>query len=271
MSTDYDCWKDDEEAVTWEAILETFHNNATLVTDLLVETIPLIAKDADKEFKNDCLEFQESVEKQESALKKQSEEKSEEQSTLHSVKHSVANNVVSKTDVSFAYEHLIRNIPDFPKPGIQFKDITTLIKDPVALKAAIREMARPYLNKQIDVVVGAESRGFIFGTGIAVALGAGFVPARKPGKLPGTVRKAEYKLEYGTDGMEMHVDAITRGMNVLLVDDLIATGGTITAVAKLVEDMGGKVVGMSFLIDLITLHGKLDYDYTSLITYEVDE
>ncbi len=252
MSTDYDCWKDDEEAVSWEAVLETFNQNAKFVTQLLIKTIPYIAEE---EKKDDCGDktFNERVEKKTS-------------SSSFSEKH-VSEKIKLKGEMEFAYKHLIRTILDFPKKGIQFKDITTLLKEPVALKEAIREMARPYLHKNIDVVVGAESRGFIFGTGVAVALGVGFIPARKPGKLPGVVRSVKYDLEYGTDTIEIHADAITPGMRVLLVDDLIATGGTISAVAKLIEEMGGIVVGMSFLIDLVNLHESLLYPYTSLITY----
>lgn len=275
MSTDYDCWKDDEEAVTWETIMETFQKNAKSVTELLVKTIPLIANFADSS-KNDCSDnIDEDVEidttKDVDDVSVDNEKTYSEKSIPLTVEKTSTTDRLDRTDTSFAYEHLIRNVPDFPKPGIQFKDITTLIKDPEALKVTIREMARPYLNKKIDVVVGAESRGFIFGTGIAIALGVGFVPARKPGKLPAAVSKAEYKLEYGTDCLEIHNDAITPGMNVLLVDDLIATGGTITAVAKLIETLGGNIVGISFLIDLITLHPEFEYDYTSLVTYELDE
>ncbi len=150
----------------------------------------------------------------------------------------------------------IRDIPDFPKEGIVFKDITTLLSNNVALKAAIAQMTEPYLNSGIDYVVGTEARGFIFAPAMALNLNAGFVPARKPGKLPGSTHTVEYTLEYGTDSLQIHEDSFPKGSKVLLVDDLLATGGTIAATKKLVEEAGGEVVGYSFLIELTFLNGK---------------
>jgi adenine phosphoribosyltransferase len=166
---------------------------------------------------------------------------------------------------------LIRSVPGFPKPGIVFKDITTLAKDPEGLRAAVDAIADRYRNAGVDVVVGIESRGFIFGAAVAYKLGVGFVPARKPGKLPAEAIRAEYSLEYGTDAIEMHRDAISRGQRVLIVDDLLATGGTAAAAVKLVETLGGRVVALAFLIDLTFLNGraKLDgYEVFSLIEYD---
>ena len=142
----------------------------------------------------------------------------------------------------------VRVIEDFPKEGISFKDITTLISDGEALKEAVDKMAEFFKDKNIDLVVGPEARGFIFGVPVAYALGAGFVPVRKPGKLPADTVKVEYDLEYGSDILEIHKDAIKPGLRVAIVDDLLATGGTIAAVTKLVEQVGGEVVGLSFAI-----------------------
>ncbi len=153
-------------------------------------------------------------------------------------------------------KRLVRDVPGFPKPGIVFKDITTLTKDPQGFRAAVDAIVERYRDESIDVVVGIESRGFIFGAPVALELGVGFVPARKPGKLPADTVRAEYELEYGTDAIEMHRDAIVPGQRVLIVDDLLATGGTAAAAASLVEELGGKVAGLAFLIDLTFLKGK---------------
>ena len=166
----------------------------------------------------------------------------------------------------------VRVIEDFPKEGISFKDITTLISDGEALKEAIDKMAEFFKDKNIDLVVGPEARGFIFGVPVAYALGAGFVPVRKPGKLPADTVKVEYDLEYGSDILEIHKDAIKPGLRVAIVDDLLATGGTIAAVTKLVEQVGGEVVGLSFAIELEELKGReklKDYDVMSLLKYDV--
>ncbi len=165
----------------------------------------------------------------------------------------------------------IRNVPDFPKKGIVFRDITTLLKNKEAFHRFIDLMVERYKNERIDKVVGIESRGFIGGAALAYALGAGFVPIRKPGKLPADKIRQEYQLEYGTDAIEIHRDAIAKGERVLLHDDLLATGGTILAACKLVEQLGGTIVGLSFLIELPFLQPRKrlsQYDTFSLISYE---
>lgn len=150
----------------------------------------------------------------------------------------------------------IRHVPDFPKPGILFYDITTLLKNPVGLQLAMDAMTQPHRSAGIDVVIGIESRGFIFGSAIADRLKAGFAPVRKPGKLPAATRRASYALEYGTDSLEVHEDAVSRGQRVLVVDDLLATGGTASATVGLVRQLGADVVGVQFLIELTALGGR---------------
>ncbi len=164
----------------------------------------------------------------------------------------------------------VRDIPDFPKEGILFRDIMPLLQDPVALRESVDRIIEYGTGKHIDMVLGAEARGFILGAAVAYGLGAGFVCARKPGKLPYRTISAEYDLEYGTDKLEVHEDAIKPGQNVLVHDDLLATGGTAKAKIELVEKLGGIVVGCAFLIELTALEGraKLEgYDIFSLITY----
>ena len=150
----------------------------------------------------------------------------------------------------------IRDVKDFPKPGIVFKDVTPVLLDPKLLGAAVDLMAKPYRDARIDRVVSIESRGFLFGAPIALALGAGLVPIRKPGKLPAATQRVEYALEYGTDALEMHHDAVQTGDRVLVVDDVLATGGTANAAAQLVDGTGASVVGFSFLIELEFLKGR---------------
>jgi adenine phosphoribosyltransferase len=150
----------------------------------------------------------------------------------------------------------IRNVPDFPKSGILFYDVTTLIQEPSGFRAAIDSLALPFQGSGIDLVVGIESRGFIFGAAVADRIGAGFTPVRKPGKLPSTTVRATYDLEYGTDALEMHDDAIGRGQRVLIVDDLLATGGTARATTDLVTRLGGHVHALAFLIELVALNGR---------------
>ena len=165
----------------------------------------------------------------------------------------------------------IRDIPDFPKPGILFKDITPLLLDPAALDAAVVELAAYARPLEVDFVVAAEARGFILGAALARELGAGFVPARKPGKLPAATVSAEYILEYGVDVLEMHADALKDGARVLLHDDLLATGGTARALAELVERTGAVVAGVAFLVELTFLGGReklAPYDVHSLIAYD---
>ena len=164
----------------------------------------------------------------------------------------------------------IRDIPDFPKEGIIFKDITPVLSDIKTFRIAIKEMATPYMDRGIDVVVGIESRGFIFGAPIADILGCSFVPVRKPGKLPSKTKSIVYDLEYGTDTLEIHEDAITVGQNVLIVDDLLATGGTAEATCNLVKETGGNIKGLTVLIELTFLKAreKLNqYNVHSLVQY----
>jgi len=151
---------------------------------------------------------------------------------------------------------LIRDVPDFPKKGVLFRDITPLLADPSGLALAVELMANPFRGKNIDLVVGAESRGFIFGTAVACCLSAGFVIVRKPGKLPHRTIAQRYDLEYGADAVEMHADAIVTGQRVLIVDDLLATGGTMQACCALVRQLGGNIVGVSCLIELTALRGR---------------
>ncbi|CAM2007779.1 adenine phosphoribosyltransferase [Acanthopleuribacter pedis] len=168
------------------------------------------------------------------------------------------------------YQSLIRDIPDFPKPGIIFKDITPLLANAEALDAVIKDMAAPFKDQKIDLVVGIESRGFIFGPGVARQLGCGFAPVRKPGKLPYHTHSLTYDLEYGTDTLEIHVDAVVKDHRVLIIDDLLATGGTAEAAGKLIAKIDGIVVGFGFVIELGFLNGREKLGNTqveSLINY----
>jgi adenine phosphoribosyltransferase len=162
----------------------------------------------------------------------------------------------------------IRNIPDFPKEGILFKDITPLLKDAEALKESIRRMAAMFKDYDIDYVVGIEARGFLVGTPLAIALDKGFIPIRKPGKLPHEVLHMEYELEYGENVLEIHKDAVSEGDKILLIDDLLATGGTTLAATKMIEKLGGEVVACGFLLELKDLDGRevlKDYEVKSLL------
>ena len=164
----------------------------------------------------------------------------------------------------------IRDIPDFPQPGIIFKDITPLVKDPVALKIAVHQLLYPFLGQKITTVVGMEARGFIFGSLVAWELGVGFVPLRKPGKLPYDVQSVSYDLEYGSATLEAHIDALTENDQVLLIDDLLATGGTAKASCDLVESLGAKVIACAFVVELDSLNGReklKDYSVHSLLHY----
>jgi adenine phosphoribosyltransferase len=168
----------------------------------------------------------------------------------------------------------IRNIPDFPKKGIMFRDITTLLNDKQAFVQTIDVLYERYKSEKIEKVASVESRGFIFGSVLAYRLGAGFVPVRKPKKLPSATIKEEYQLEYGTDALEIHTDAIKQSERVLIVDDLLATGGTVEATCKLVKRLGGDIVSLAFLIELTFLHGRerlREYDVYSIIQYDSEE
>src|SRR3989344_7253396 len=203
MSTDYDCWKQGEEAVTWEGILEIFNKNAENVKKLLVKTIEKLARN-DEDF------------------------------------------IKSK----------IRTIPHFPKQGIMFRDITTLLKDAEGFQRVLNILEDRYKDKGIDIIAGIESRGFIIAGALANKLGVGFVPLRKPGKLPAATERHEYELEYGKDAIEIHKDAIQPGQKVLLIDDLLATGGTASAACTLIEKLGGKIIECAFIVELPELKGR---------------
>lgn len=205
MSTDYDCWKEDEEPVTWEGILEIFGNNVDKVTRLLVHVIAEIGK---------------------------------KDTELHDIK--------SK----------IRTVPHWPKQGVMFRDITTLLKDPPGYNHMIDLLYNRYRDMQVDVIAAIESRGFIMGSALAHCLKCGFIPIRKPGKLPAESVSEEYELEYGKDKIEIHRDAVQKGTKVLLVDDLIATGGTALAACNLLKKIGAEVVECCFVVDLPDLGGK---------------
>ncbi|MDP9293247.1 MAG: adenine phosphoribosyltransferase [Actinomycetota bacterium] len=166
---------------------------------------------------------------------------------------------------------LIRDIPDFPSPGIAFKDITPLLLEPAAIREAVSELAAWARPREVDLVVAAEARGFILGAALALELEAGFVPARKPGKLPSETVSAEYILEYGIDALEMHADALAHGARVLIHDDLLATGGTARALAELVQQLGGTVVGCAFLVELAFLEGRRrleGFDVHALVAFD---
>ena len=168
-------------------------------------------------------------------------------------------------------KNLIREVPDFPKKGILFYDITTLLKDKVGFATLIDALSEHYLGKDIDLVLGMEARGFIFGPALAYRLNAGFVPVRKPGKLPAATAKYDYALEYGTNTLEVHRDAIQKGQRVLIVDDLLATGGTAEATAKLAESLGGEIAGLGFVVELDFLNPRAkltQYDVFSLLHYD---
>ncbi|NOZ20210.1 MAG: adenine phosphoribosyltransferase [Planctomycetes bacterium] len=170
-----------------------------------------------------------------------------------------------------ALSDLIREVPDFPKEGILFYDITTLLQDPEGLKQSVAQLVDHYKNCGADVVCSIESRGFIFGVPVALEIGAGFVPIRKPGKLPYKTKSATYDLEYGTDTVEMHIDAVKPGQKVLMIDDLLATGGTMKACCDLVESLGGEIIGAGFVIELDFLSGReklSKYNVHSLVHYD---
>ena len=165
---------------------------------------------------------------------------------------------------------VIRDVPDFPKKGIVFKDITTLLREPIAFASSIDLLSSALENKNFDLLVGIESRGFIFASGLAYKLGKGLIPVRKPGKLPAETVQVTYQLEYGTDSLEMHSDAIHAGQRVVIIDDVLATGGTARAVTELVEKVGGTIEGLSFLVELDFLKGReklTNYEVHSILRY----
>ncbi len=169
------------------------------------------------------------------------------------------------------FKQLIREIPDFPKPGILFYDITTLLKDKVGFAKLVDSLGQCYIGRRVDLVLGIEARGFIFGPALAYRLNAGFVPVRKPKKLPGETAKWTYELEYGSDTLEVHKDAIQPGQSVIIVDDLLATGGTALATTKLVESLGGKVASLAFVVELDFLKGRdrlAGYEVVSILHYD---
>ena len=179
-------------------------------------------------------------------------------------------NEIKPADVE-ALKALVRTVPDFPKPGILFYDITTLLKDRAGFAKMIDAMAAHYIEQKIDLVLGIEARGFIFGPALAYRLNAGFVPVRKPRKLPAPVARVTYDLEYGSDTLEIHMDAIQPGQRVVLVDDLLATGGTMEATIKLVRELGGEIAGLAFAVELDFLKGRArfpEYDVFSLLHYD---
>ncbi len=177
---------------------------------------------------------------------------------------------MSSTSESLRLENWVRDVPDFPQRGVLFKDITPLLQDATAFRSAVERMAAHYAGSGIQVVIGVESRGFIFGAVLAYLLNCGFVPVRKFGKLPSKTVTVEYALEYGTNVVEMHTDAIKPGQRVLIVDDLLATGGTVSAAMELVEKLGGHIAGIAFLVELIYLKGREQlkgHDVFALIKY----
>jgi len=181
-------------------------------------------------------------------------------------------NTAPKTGVNCEpLKKLIREIPDFPKKGILFYDITTLLKDKLGLATLIDALAEYYLPKKVDLILGMEARGFIFGPALAYRLNAGFVPVRKPGKLPGETARVEYELEYGTNILEIHKDAVQKGQRVIIVDDLLATGGTAEATTKLATSLGAEIAGLGFVVELDFLKGRdklRQYDVYSLLHYD---
>ncbi len=232
MSTDYDCWRETEEAVNIEQVLKVFHHNAEKVIKLFIHTVPKI-----QEWECRCREDVKTA-----VIGGEQEEK---------------NFVGDEEKKNNAWlKSKIRTVPHWPKPGVMFRDITTLIQNPEAFNYVIQQFAEHYQNQKIDKIAGIESRGFIFGAALAHKLNLPFVLIRKKGKLPAETVSQEYALEYGTDKIEMHKDAVNAGENVLIIDDLLATAGTAWAACQLVEKLGGKVSGVGFVIDLPELKGR---------------
>ena len=222
MSTDYDCWKEDENPVTWEQILKVFYENSEKMKKLLIKVIERI------------------------------NEKEE-------IKEQKVSEIIQPREKTNAEEFIkskIRTIPNWPKPGIMFRDITTLIKDAKAFEKTIEILEKRYRNMEIDLIAGIESRGFIFASALASKLNKGLVLVRKPNKLPAEKLREEYQLEYGKDAVEIHLDAIKQNDRVLLIDDLLATGGTSSASCNLIEKLGGKIIEIAFVVELPELKGR---------------
>lgn len=235
MSTDYDCWKTDEAPVTWEEILKVFNANVEKVEQVLISAIESFAIDVSNPDKQLAIP--------KGGIQKGGTPFSEKSFSIQKEKYQEIKNK-------------IRTIPNFPKHGIQFRDITTLLKDKDGLKQVIEIFHEHYKTKEIDVVAGIEARGFIIGAILAEKLNLGFVPIRKKGKLPGETEKQDYLLEYGIDTVEIHKDAISPGQKVLLIDDLLATGGTMKASCELIEKLGGDIVECAFIVELPDLKGR---------------
>ncbi len=251
MSTDYDCWKEGEEPVTWEMVVERMHENADKVKRLLIEAIPRIAN-ADCDF----------IENSKEDITPCPEFSNKTISNICELSHEIAY-IKSK----------ITSIPNFPKPGIIFRDITTLLADPDGVNRVIDIFYNRYKDKKIDVIAGIESRGFIIGSLLANRLNIPFVLVRKKGKLPREVIREEYELEYGKDSIEMHRDSIKYGQRVLVADDLVATSGTCLAACNLVKKLGGDIVECAFIIELGDLGGRkkmesAGYKIFSVVKYE---
>jgi adenine phosphoribosyltransferase len=216
MSTDYDCWKDGEDSVTFEMILERMNKNSEKVKELLIK-------------------------------------------------------VIAKLKYSVPIKSRIRTVANWPKGGVMFRDITTLLKDPEGLRMCVDDFLDKYKDEEIDIVAGIDSRGFILGGALAYEMGKSFVPIRKKGKLPSNTESEDYELEYGTDTIEIHSDAVGPGQKVLIVDDLIATGGTAVAAAKLIKKLGGEVVELAFIINLPELGGSRKLESHGLKIYSQTE
>jgi len=251
MSTDYDCWKEGEESVTFEMILARMEENAEKVKKLLLYVIPRLGQAA----------FQPE------RMRPQTE-------TVIPMPGKLSGKVALSDPYTRTHiKSKIRTVPHWPKPGVMFRDITTLLKDSVGLELCIKDFLARYANKEIDVIVGIDSRGFILGGVLAYELEKGFVPVRKKGKLPAETESETYEKEYGPDTLEIHKDGIQPGQKVLIVDDLIATGGTALATANLVDKLGGDIVELAFIVDLPDLGGgeklkEAGFDYYAQVEFE---
>jgi 5'-methylthioadenosine phosphorylase len=275
MSTDYDCWKEDEEPVTWEAVLAIFSKNVEKVTKLLITALPKITDENTNGKISEQSEKKERQAEQPHQHAEQQQSAEQQQLTEQQQSHQNADQQHHHTQQYEIIKSKIRTVPHFPKQGIMFRDITTLLKDSEGFNSLIDMLVERYSGKRIDVVAGIESRGFITGAALAHRLGVGFVPIRKAGKLPGKTISVEYTLEYGTGKLEVHTDAIPSASEVLVVDDLLATGGTALAACELVKKLGANVIECSFIVDLPDLGGKkklesAGYKVFNLVEFEGD-